>query len=313
MRCNKCGKEIENDARVCPNCGCLVENQSKMSNDLLVGDNKKTVEKSENNITLNIPNDNLSNGEKSGNFLINNKSRTILVISLCILVLIIIVGIAVTFSTPNSVQVEETSYKNVQTTEESVSTSLTEKETTEVTTNVTTETTQDNLPSNAITFSDFKYRTNGTPIMNLVYDRFNPTENAGEYNGNIVYRSQSGNQVDYGRFLIVKENERVIFNYGRMEFAEYIDLIEPSEIYDFFVLSALSCCAPLIFGDTYVSENDLSELKNSLNSKADSSDPYKFILYGEKNDVEYKININLRYSSVVFSCYPAEYSSRFSE
>ena len=212
----------------------------------------------------------------------------------------------------NSVEVEKTS-KNVPITKESVSISSTEKETTEVTTNVTTETTQDDLPSNAITFSDFKYRTNGTPIMNLVYDGFNPTENAGEYNGNIVYRSQSGNQVDYGRFLIVEENERVIFNYGRMEYAEYIDLIEPSEIYDFFVLSALSCCAPLIFGDTYVSENDLSELKNSLNSKADSSDPYKFILYGEKNDVEYKININLRYSSVVFSCYPAEYSSRFSE
>lgn len=241
----------------------------------------------------------------------DKKNRTILVITLCVLVFVSII-VAIITSTLNSVEVEKTS-KNVPITKESVSISSTEKETTEVTTNVTTETTQDNLPSNAITFSDFKYRTNGTPIMNLVYDGFNPTENAGEYNGDIVYRSQSGNQVDYGRFLIVEENERVIFNYGHMEYAEYIDLIEPSEIYDFFVLSALSCCAPLIFGDTYVSENDLSELKNSLNSKADSSDPYKFILYGEKNDVEYKININLRYSSVEFSCYPAEYSSRFSE
>lgn len=304
MRCNKCGKEIKNDERICPNCGSLVENQCKNSSNQLV----------DNNIEGNFEktsDDNLNNGEQTRNLLTDKKNRTILVITLCVLVFVSII-VAIITSTLNSVEVEKTS-KNVPITKESVSISSTEKETTEVTTNVTTETTQDDLPSNAITFSDFKYRTNGTPIMNLVYDGFNPTENAGEYNGNIVYRSQSGNQVDYGRFLIVEENERVIFNYGRMEYAEYIDLIEPSEIYDFFVLSALSCCAPLIFGDTYVSENDLSELKNSLNSKADSSDPYKFILYGEKNDVEYKININLRYSSVMFSCYPAEYSSRFSE
>lgn len=304
MRCNKCGKEIKNDERICPNCGSLVENQCNNSSNQLV----------DNNIEGNFgktSDDNLNNGEQTRNLLTDKKNRTILVITLCVLVFVSII-VAIITSTLNSVEVEKTS-KNVPITKESVSISSTEKETTEVTTNVTTETTQDNLPSNAITFSDFKYRTNGTPIMNLVYDGFNPTENAGEYNGNIVYRSQSGNQVDYGRFLIVEENERVIFNYGRMEYAEYIDLIEPSEIYDFFVLSALSCCAPLIFGDTYVSENDLSELKDSLNSKADSSDPYKFILYGEKNDVEYKININLRYSSVVFSCYPAEYSSRFSE
>lgn len=304
MRCNKCGKEIKNDERICPNCGSLVENQCNNSSNQLV----------DNNIEGNFEktsDDNLNNGEQTRNLLTDKKNRTILVITLCVLVFVSII-VAIITSTLNSVEVEKTS-KNVPITKESVSISSTEKETTEVTTNVTTETTQDNLPSNAITFSDFKYRTNGTPIMNLVYDGFIPTENAGEYNGNIVYRSQSGNQVDYGRFLIVEENERVIFNYGRMEYAEYIDLIEPSEIYDFFVLSALSCCAPLIFGDTYVSENDLSELKDSLNSKADSSDPYKFILYGEKNDVEYKININLRYSSVVFSCYPAEYSSRFSE
>lgn len=312
MFCTKCGKEIDAEAVICPNCGCATDNNNETpvntpSAETMTSEDTQpplTQCKTEENINPIIPNggdsSKTTDSKKKKEF---TKKDTIgLAFSLFCIVLII-VG-CLLFAAVNMPSADE------KTTKASVTnTTESEKEPTETEGN-STETTKKVVEPGYISLSDFKSRTQSLPL-GYKFDNYNETDEPGTYNGDIAVTLDDGSDYEYGNFLICTENDRVIFTYGRLDFSSTVAYIDPSNVYNLFVGSALSCCSPIIFGDTYVSNNEILELFDTLEAKESDVNNGKFTLSGEKNNVVYEITYSLQYSEVTFNCYPKEFKTRF--